>query len=177
ISTFDGRFSADAFFVQPRNVEELRSLVLRASTEGRTVKAIGAAHSFSDIALTDGYVVNIDHLDNVGQPEQEGDGWAITVGAGIRIRALHRATWQRGFALANMGEVAEQSIAGASQTATHGSGEGGNSSSGILAMTLLTADGRLMKLPDEDPELFRAACVGLGALGIVVDVRLAIQPR
>ncbi len=44
-------------------------------------------------------------------------------------------------------------------------------------MTLLTADGRLMRLPEDDPDLFRAACVGLGALGIVVEVRLVIQPR
>jgi L-gulonolactone oxidase len=44
-------------------------------------------------------------------------------------------------------------------------------------MTLLTAEGRLMHLPEEDPDLFRAACVGLGALGIVVEVRLAVRPR
>jgi len=177
VSTFDGRFSANAVFAQPRDVEELRSLVARARSEGQTVKAIGAAHSFSDIALSSGYVVNLDHINQIEAPQQDGDQWSITVGAGIRIKDLNRELWLRGFGLANMGEVAEQSIAGASQTATHGSGEGGNSSSGILAMTLLTADGRLMKLPDDDPDLFRAACVGLGALGIVVDVRLAIQPR
>ncbi len=177
ISTFDGRFSTDAFFVQPHTVEELQALVTRARGEGRKVKAIGAAHSFSDIALTDGYVVNIDHLARIGEPEQDGDRWTITVGAGLRLKDLNRELWTRGFALANMGEVAEQSIAGATQTATHGSGEGGNSSSGIVSMTLLTADGRLMRLPEDDPDLFRAACVGLGALGIVVEVRLVIQPR
>jgi L-gulonolactone oxidase len=177
VSTFDNRFSTDAFFVQPRDVEELRSLVQRARTEGQTVRAIGAAHSFSDIALTSGYIVNLDHLDHIEAPQQDGDRWTVNVGAGIRLKDLNRALWERGFALTNMGEVAEQSIAGATQTGTHGAGEGGNSSSDIVAMTLLTADGRLMKLPDDDPDLFRAACVGLGSLGIVVEARLAIQPR
>lgn len=178
ISTFDNRFSSDAMYVQPRTVEELQALVARARSEGQTVKAIGAAHSFSDIAMTNGYLVNIDHLAHIGTPEQGADGeWTISVGAGLRLKHLNRALWERGYALTNMGEVAEQSIAGATQTATHGSGEGGNSANGIVSMTLLTADGRLMHLPEDDPELFRAACVGLGALGIVVEARLRIRPR
>ncbi|MGE0227548.1 MAG: D-arabinono-1,4-lactone oxidase [Dehalococcoidia bacterium] len=177
VTTFDHRFSAEAFLTQPRDVDELRAILAHARAERLVVKAVGAAHSFSDIALSEGYLVNLDHLSQVGEPQQDGSGWTIQVGAGVRLKDLNRALWQRGFALANMGEVAEQSIAGATQTATHGSGEGGNSASGIVAMTLLTAEGRLMRLPNDDPELFRAACVGLGALGIVVDVTLRIQPR
>jgi L-gulonolactone oxidase len=108
--------------------------------------------------------------------EREG-GWTVKLQAGTRLKQLNQELWQKGFALANMGEVAEQSIAGAMQTATHGSGTGGNTGAAVVAMTLLTADGKLMSLPQDDPKLFRAACVGLGAVGIVTDVTLKIQPK
>jgi len=119
----------------------------------------------------------LDHLNHVEEPVQTADGWTVKLGAGARLKQVNRTLWEKGFALGNMGEVAEQSMAGASQTATHGSGTGGNSASSIVAMQLLTADGRLMNLPQDDPKLFRAACVGLGAIGIVTSLTFKVQPK
>ena len=56
ISTFCRRFSTETTYFQPRNVDELQEILSLARGEGTTVKVIGAAHSFSDIALTDGYI-------------------------------------------------------------------------------------------------------------------------
>ena len=177
ISTFCGRFNAEATYFQPETVEELQAIVTRAREQGKTVKVIGAGHSFSNIALTDGYMVSLDHLNRLDEPVEREGGWTAKLQAGIRLKQLNRELWQKGFALSNMGEVAEQSIAGAMQTATHGTGTGGTTAAAVVAMTLLTADGKLMHLPQDDPKLFRAACVGLGAVGIVVDATLKVQPK
>ena len=60
-------------------------------------------------------------------------------------RALRASSTAAGLALENMGDIAYQSIAGATATATHGTGwHFGNISSRIVGMRLIAGDGSIV---------------------------------
>jgi L-gulonolactone oxidase len=160
----------------PRSVLEVVEAVQRARAAGQTVKVAGSGHSFTDAACTDGRLLSIDFLDRVVDVDREAG--TITVEAGITIRTLNRALAERGLALANLGDIDRQTIAGATSTGTHGTGARlGGLATFIRAMELVTADGEVVRCsPDEEPEIFHCARVGLGALGVVTTVTLACEP-
>jgi FAD-linked oxidoreductase len=83
-----------------------------------------------------------------------------------------------GLAMENLGDIDAQTIAGATSTGTHGTGAGfAGLANQIAAVTLVTADGTLLHIsPSSNPELFEAARLGLGALGVIVDVTLRCVP-
>jgi FAD/FMN-containing dehydrogenase len=82
------------------------------------VKVVGSGHSFTDIACTDGAMVDLSGMNRVLAVE----GDEVTVEAGITLRELGPALAERGLALENQGDVDAQTIAGAISTATHGTG-------------------------------------------------------
>lgn len=157
---------------RPRSEEELRSVLLDAMAKGLRVKVVGGAHSWSDAACTDGVLISLDALSAIVSV----DGTRVTVEAGIRLDALNEALASRGLALGVLGSIARQSIAGAIATGTHGSGpRHGSLSSMVCGLRLMLADGSVKDLAPGD-ELFDAARVSLGALGVVTRVTLACEP-
>ncbi|HVM39344.1 MAG TPA: D-arabinono-1,4-lactone oxidase, partial [Acidimicrobiia bacterium] len=106
------------------------------------------------------------------------DSGRVTVEAGIRLHDLNDHLADHGLAMANLGDINVQTLAGAISTATHGTGARlGNIATQVAAMELITADGSVVHCsPDEEPEVFQAARVGLGALGIVSKVTLQCVP-
>ncbi|KZF11889.1 MAG: D-arabinono-1,4-lactone oxidase [Rhodococcus sp. (in: high G+C Gram-positive bacteria)] len=162
--------------VVPRSIDELTAIVLRAED---TVKCVGAGHSFTSIAATDGIQVSLDNLRGVESVERAADGSAIvTVLAGTRLRELTARLWDLGLAMANLGDIDEQSVAGAISTGTHGTGARfGGIATQVTALEILTADGRVVTCSrDDEPDMFDAARVGLGALGIITRVSLRCAP-
>jgi L-gulono-1,4-lactone dehydrogenase len=161
---------------RPRSVDEVASIVAGATGEGRRVKVVGAGHSFTDIACTDGVLLSLDDLDGITHVDLRTR--RVTVGAGIRLHALSDQLDRLGLALPNLGDIAYQSIAGATQTATHGTGLAfGNLATAIVGMELVTGTGDVVRCDeDHDPELLRVARVGLGALGVVTSVTLQCVP-
>jgi L-gulonolactone oxidase len=143
---------------------------------GHRVKVVGSGHSFTSIACTDGVMVDLSSYGGVvgHNPELR----TITVEAGIPLHKLSEELAVRGLALTNMGDIDRQTIAGATQTATHGTGlRFGNLSSQIAAMRLVTADGAVLDCSaDRYADVFDAARVGLGAVGIVSTVTLQCVP-
>ncbi len=113
-----------------------------------------------------------------GVLEVERGSGLVRVQAGITIAQLNAQLAAHGLALENLGDIDVQSIAGAISTATHGTGARlRNISSQVVAVTLVLADGSTLECsPELDPELFRAARVGLGALGVVAEVTLRCVP-
>src|SRR5688572_3186253 len=107
------------------------------------------------------------------------DGELVTVEAGITLRRLGRELAARGLALENQGDIDAQTLAGATATATHGTGARfRNLSAGIAALRLVTAAGEPLDLsPEDDPDAFLAARVSLGALGVVSRITLRCVPR
>jgi FAD-linked oxidoreductase len=135
------------------------------------VKVAGAGHSFTDIACTDGLMLDLSRMNRVLRVE----GDEVTVEAGITIRELGPALADGGLALENQGDVDAQTIAGAISTATHGTGgRFANISSQVTAVRVVTAGGDVSTLDAGDDLL--AARVSLGALGAISAVTLRCVP-
>ena len=160
----------------PRSTEEMAALVRRANEAGQRVKPIGAGHSFTAAAETDGVQVSLDRMADVVDVDVEHG--RVRVQAGVRLHQLNRALLAAGLALPNLGDIDRQSIAGAIATATHGTGLGlGNLATTVVGMELVTGSGEVRCLDEgSDAELLRVARVGLGALGIVTEVTLQCVP-
>jgi L-gulonolactone oxidase len=161
---------------RPNTREGLISAVVEASKEGRSVKAAGAGHSFTPAALTDGTMLRLESLDRVLDVDR-GSG-RVKVEAGITLRELGRRLDRLGLAMENLGDIDRQTLAGALATGTHGTGERWpNLSAQVEAIELVTGDGTTVELDERsDPDGFRAARVGLGALGVVYSVTLRTVP-
>jgi FAD-linked oxidoreductase len=137
----------------------------------RWVKVAGSGHSFTDIACTDGVMLDLSGLDGVLAV----DGELATVEAGITIHKLGPALAKHGLALENQGDVDPQTITGAISTATHGTGTSfGNLSSRVEGVRLVTANDEILDIREGDDLL--AARVGLGALGVISAVTLRCVP-
>lgn len=151
-------------------------IVREAASAGERVKVVGAGHSFTGIALTDGRLIRLDRYRAVLHIDRERR--RATVQAGIPLRRLNEELDAHGLALENLGDIADQSIAGAIATATHGTGRRfGGIATQVVAMRLIAGDGSVVDCsPEQEPEVFRCARVGLGALGIVSTVTLQCAP-
>jgi L-gulonolactone oxidase len=161
---------------RPTSEAELVALVRDAAARGLRVKCIGAGHSFTPIACTDGVMVDLSGYGRV--LSHDGEARTVTVEAGITLSALCEELDRRGLAMENMGDIAYQSIAGATATATHGTGwHFGNLSSRIVGLRLITGDGSILDAnPRDNPEVLDVARVGVGALGIVSTVTFQAVP-
>jgi FAD-linked oxidoreductase len=161
---------------RPTSEDELTQIVKEAADRDRRVKVVGTGHSFTSIACTDGVMIDLSGYGQVLAHDR--DHRTVTVEAGIPLHRLCNELDARGLALENMGDIDRQTVAGATQTATHGTGlRFGNMSSQILALRLVTADGSVVDCSaDQNPDVFYAARVGLGALGVVSTVTLQCVP-
>jgi L-gulonolactone oxidase len=161
---------------RPSSEADICALVKDAAANGERVKAVGAGHSFTGIACTDGRLVDLRDHNRLLSHDRETH--QVTVQAGITLADLCDELELRGLALENMGDIAYQSIAGATSTATHGTGKAfGNLSSRVVGLRMVTADGSTLDCSaDENADIYAAARVGLGALGIVSTVTLQCVP-
>ncbi|MFC9650629.1 D-arabinono-1,4-lactone oxidase [Streptomyces sp. NPDC059892] len=162
--------------VSPASVEELTETVRRAAEDGLRVKAVGTGHSFTAAAATDGVLIRPDLLTGIRETDRAAG--TVTVAAGTPLKRLNTALAREGLSLTNMGDIMEQTVAGATSTGTHGTGRDSASiAAQIRALDLVTADGSLLRCSaEENPEVFAAARIGLGALGVVTAVTLAVEP-
>ena len=154
--------------------EDVTQTVRFAASRDLTVKAVGAGHSFTAIAATDGVLVDVSALDGVLAV----DGNLVTIGAGTNLHQLPALLEPLGLAMPNLGDIDRQTIVGATATGTHGTGARfGGLATQLRALTLVTADGSMLRVSDtENPELLPAAVLGLGALGVIVDVTIECVP-
>jgi alditol oxidase len=155
-----------------RSLDDVREFVRKQSK----LKVLGTRHCFNTIADSAHGFLSLGELGEVVALDSAAR--TVTVGAGMRYGQLCPYLHEKGFALHNLASLPHISIAGACSTATHGSGEkNGNLASAVRALELVTAAGDLVRLSaDQDAEAFHGAVVGLGALGAVTKVTLAIEP-
>ncbi|MFE7446012.1 D-arabinono-1,4-lactone oxidase [Streptomyces chartreusis] len=162
--------------VAPASVEELAAAIRRAAEDGLKVKAVGSGHSFTSIAATDGVLIRPQLLTGIRHIDREAG--TVTVEAGTPLKRLNVALAREGLSLANMGDIMEQTVSGATSTGTHGTGRDSASiATQIKALELVTADGSVLTCSEkENPEVFAAARTGLGALGVVTAITFAVEP-
>jgi len=163
-----------AHVARPADAAEVAEVVRYAAEHALSVKPVGAGHSFSAIAATTGIQLDLDALDGLVAV----DGTRVTLAAGTRLHRLPELLAPHGLALANMGDIDRQSIGGATSTGTHGTGAAfGGLATQITALTLVTADGGTLRVSEtENADLLAAARLGLGALGVLVDVTIECVP-
>lgn len=161
------RWSAAGLF-HPETEAEIIEIVRKYDK----VKAVGAGHSWSDIAKNQGAVISLDKFNQILEVDKEKR--RVRVQAGIRMKELNRQLKELGLAVINQGSIDQQSLAGAVSTGTHGSGlKFGILGSQWLEFKMIKADGSVITVNKEkDPELFHASVVNLGALGIITEVLL-----
>jgi L-gulonolactone oxidase len=158
---------------RPTSEDELATIVANASEQGHSVRAFGSGHSFTDIACTDGVLIDTSGLSRV--IEVDPDTGAVTVQAGIKLHELGPQLAAHELSLENQGDIDHQALAGALATATHGTGlEFQNISARVKAARLVTADGSV-EILDGGDEL-KATRVSLGALGVISEVTVQAVP-
>ena len=147
-------------------------VVERARSEGRRLRAVGSGHSYSDIALSDGYLVSVDRMSEVLDVDRSSS--LVRVQAGIKLGELNAALAGHGLAMPSLGEIDKQTLAGAVATDTHGSGlRHGSLSDQVTSLELVRGDGTVEEL---DGDALRAARISLGSLGVVTAVTLECVP-
>jgi FAD-linked oxidoreductase len=166
--------STPAFLARAATVDDVVDAVLTARDRGLRLRPIGAGHSFTAIAATDGVQLDLSALDGLLAV----DGTLVTLGAGTNLYQLPALLAPHGLAMPNLGDIDRQTIAGAISTGTHGTGARfGGLATQVRAATLVTASGEVMRVSGtEHPELLPAVALGLGALGVLVDVTLECVP-
>ncbi|MEH0844771.1 D-arabinono-1,4-lactone oxidase [Micromonospora sp. CPCC 205711] len=156
--------------LRPSTVDGVAEAVRDAAGAGERVRVVGSGHSFTPIAVPDGRLMELTDLDTGVRV----DGHSVTVPAGTTLHALNELLAAHGLALPNLGDIDAQTVAGAISTGTHGTGAAyGCLSTFVEALTLVTGTGEVLRCSaDEHPDVFAAARVGLGALGVLVEVTL-----
>lgn len=135
------------------------------------IRVVGAGHSFTGLVPTSGTLMSLDALSGiVGWEGDEAIVWA-----GTRLGALGPALAEKGRAMPNLPDINKQSLGGAMGTGTHGTGVNLQAVHGDVRMLrLATVSGEIIECDAErEPDIFQAAKVSLGALGVITQVRLA----
>src|SRR6201994_2868235 len=160
----------------PRSTQEIADAVTAAARDGLTARALGRGHSFTAAAATTGPALDLSGWTGIVAADLA-DG-LITVRSGTTIRELNAALDALGLALANLGDIDAQTIAGAISTGTHGTGATlGGIATQVTALELVLADGSVVACSGATrPAPFPAARVSLGALGVLSTVTLQCVP-
>lgn len=153
---------------RPATTDAVAHVVRAAAASGLTVKAVGAGHSFTDIAAAPGIqldlsalrgVVDIDHANRL-----------VTLRADTRLHQIPGLLRPHGLAMENLGDIDAQAIAGAISTGTHGTGKRfGGIATQVRGLTLVDGSGEVHHISGDE---VAAHVIGLGALGIVTEVTL-----
>ena len=162
--------------VTPHATEQIIHEVEHARAHGRTVKMIGTGHSFTEISAPVHTMIRPDHY--TGILDVDRDAMTVTALAGTPLHVLNADLGRLGLSLHNMGDIAEQTIAGAISTGTHGSGgEVASLSAQVVGFTIVTGHGEVIETSaTKFPDIFAAGRVGLGALGILSEITFAVEP-
>ncbi|MDG4795367.1 D-arabinono-1,4-lactone oxidase [Micromonospora sp. WMMD1082] len=158
--------------LRPSSVDEAADQVRRAVEAGERIRPVGSGHSFTPVAVADGQRMDLTRL--AIDVRVDVDRRLVTVPAGMTLRELNALLAGHRLALPNLGDIDAQTVAGAISTGTHGTGAAhGGLATFVEALTLVTGAGEVLRCSAEKhPDVFDAARVSLGALGVLVEVTL-----
>lgn len=157
-------------YIRPESLPEIQKAVVLARRCRRRIVLVGCGHSPSDLTCTSAWMMNLDKYNRVLRVDSEKG--SMLVQGGIRLYQLNEAAKEYGLTMPNLGSINQQSIVGAMSTGTHGSStRHGLLSGAVRSLRLVLANGStVLCSPEQNVDLFRAALVSLGALGIIVEV-------
>lgn len=159
----------------PHSIEEVSMIVRHARESAKTIRVTGAAHSFSAVAMPEHIAISLHNMRGliaVNEEKQEATLWA-----GTYLYEIGPMLAKHGFALINMGDIQEQTIAGAVSTGTHGTGVTlGSLSSAVMSWGFVDGTGTYQEHRRGLDDLSEALHVSLGMLGILVKVTIKVMP-
>lgn len=160
----------------PENVDQVAAIVRKAAAEMRYVRVVGSGHSCTPLAASDHVLVSLDRMQGIVQVDREEH--TALVWAGTKLRALGHLLHEEGLAQENLGDIDVQSIAGAISTGTHGTGAKlGGLATQVIGLTIVNGRGEVLECSETShPETFHALPISLGVMGIIVQVKLRLQP-
>ena len=161
---------------EPADTAAIVAAVERARTERSTVKMVGTGHSFTAISAPEHTMLSPARLGGILSVDRE--AMTVTALAGTRLEVLNAQLEAMGLSLHNMGDIAEQTLAGATSTGTHGTGGiAASLSAQVCGLELVTGTGEVVTATEaENPELLELARVGLGALGVLTEITFRVEP-
>ena len=152
----------------PNSTAAVQRAIRAAATRALPVKAIGAGHSFTGIAVAPGVLLDLTDLTGLVSADRERA--RVTVRAGTRLHAMPQLLAPFGLAMPNLGDIDRQSISGAISTGTHGTGARfGGIATQVVGATLVTSDGELLVVDElQNSDLLPAVALGPdGTIGVV----------
>jgi FAD/FMN-containing dehydrogenase len=190
---------------EPRSIAEVQAIVRLARERGVTVRAVGSGHSWSDVALTEGFLLKPTGMTRVPAPEPDflRPKWAgrmlVRAEGGTRIKELNDWLDEHGLGLANMGGYDHQTLAGVTATSTHGSGIAfGPLNDQLRSLDIVVGDGSVQRIEPaygptdpaayeahhgaartlvQDDDVFDAVCVGIGCMGVICTAMIEVRDR
>ncbi len=161
---------------EPTDTADIVAAVTRAREERHTLKMIGTGHSFTAISAPEHTMLRPTHLTGILSVDRE--AMTVTALAGTQLKVLNQELERLGLSLHNMGDIAEQTLAGAVSTGTHGTGGVVSGLAAQLAgLQLVSGTGDVLTADQaENPDVFELARVGLGALGILTTLTFRVEP-
>jgi FAD-linked oxidoreductase len=160
--------------VKPRNIHELTQMVGENAYAGRHMRVAGSGHSFTPLVQSNDVLISLEEMQGIESIDAERG--TVTVLGGTVLKNLGDMLFEHGLAQENLGDIDMQSISGAISTGTHGTGTRfGTLSTQVEGFTLVTAAGEILECSTErEPDVFKAAQVSLGALGVIAKVKLRV---
>jgi FAD-linked oxidoreductase len=162
--------------MRPRSIDELATAVSECGRVGRHLRVAGSGHSFTPLVLSNDLLISLEEMQGIDSIDTEGG--TVTILGGTVLKNLGDMLFEHGLAQENLGDIDVQSISGAISTGTHGTGiRYGTLSTQVEGLTLVTASGEILECSRErEPEIFKAAQVSLGTLGVIAKVKLRVVP-
>jgi len=188
-------------YFEPETIDDVVSIIREAEKKNLRVRAVGSGHSFNDVAITDGYLINpwcMNHIQLYDKSLVKND-WSgehlVDMEAGIVLRDMNRWLDKNDLAVVNMGAIDHQTISGAISTGTHGSGISLVAVSGMVrSLMLATKGGEVLRIEPtdgitdpakyadkkiklvQDDDMFYSVVVSLGCMGIICSFVLRVMP-
>jgi hypothetical protein len=185
---------------EPESLDDIVSIIKEAESKDLKVRAVGSGHSFSDVAVTGEYMVDLFrliHLDHYNIPvrkEEFKNSKLVECQAGIRLREVNSQLDAMGLALINMGAVDHQKLAGVVSTGTHGTGRDYEAMQGLVqSMVLVSGGGKIYRIEKtngitdpakfnepnieliQDDDIFYSAVLSFGSMGIIYSLVLEVR--
>ncbi len=162
-------------FFAPTNQDDLIRLVKSAQHDDKKIRVVGSGHSFTPLVATTDTLISL--KDYSGLLSVDKTAQTATLKAGTTIKMAGELLFEHGLMQENLGDINVQSLAGAISTGTHGTGTTlGNIATQVVGMTIITGDGEVVTCsPSDNSDLFKAAQISLGALGIISTITLKLD--
>lgn len=161
----------------PDSEEGISKVVQQCAQQKTTLRPMGSRYSYTPLICSNEAMISLDSYHGI--EEINLDDMTVTVKGGTKLAELETLLFSNNLSLYNLGDINQQTIAGLIATGSHGTGLSfGIASTQITWIQMITADGSLIECsPSHNPELFKAAQVSLGVLGIITKVKIKVLPK